>query len=81
MQQITEIKWHVKKHPNNCTEMIIIDRCPRCGKPGRLVSGKIKIYGKQYKIIHDRNNKGCSFSWSSPYWDQLDKIYRTVRGI
>ncbi|RLI73701.1 hypothetical protein DRP04_15500 [Archaeoglobales archaeon] len=74
MQEL-EIPWHIEKHPNNSTKLIVIDRCPVCGKPGRLVKEK-----HNYRIRHNTNRHyGCRIGKTSPYYEKIDEIYRSVR--
>jgi len=66
------IRWYLKKNPNNTYSIIV--ECPECGKEGRLQK-KSRMASTAYKIVHTREGRGHTFSYTSPEWDELNRIY------
>lgn len=78
------LTWHTEKAPQMPGYMVVIDSCPGCGKRGTLRRmKKRRMVGDTYYIHHgnwkDCEKTRCRISWSNPFWDLVDWIYRVVR--
>jgi|GEM_PF-6370483 len=76
---MTEIPWHLEKHPVNNTYQIVIEKCPKCGRKGNLTRAGKGAYRIRHKT--DRHtNVGCRFGVCDEYHVELDRIWKKVRG-
>lgn len=74
-----QIRWHLEKHPYNSTRIIVIENCPKCGKPGYLTKAGKGAFRIRHKNDR-RSNTGCRIGKNNEYNEQLAEIWKRVRG-
>lgn len=72
------IRYVVIPHGKTKLSVIVILNCPKCGRIGILRRYKPGFNGRRYRIFHQ--NGCCTFSPTSENYDEVDEIYRRVKG-